>query len=73
MTFSDVMKGLMQGECTIKYKSLMTDGNEHVRKCRLPSIIKQQSQGDVVVVWLVDEARYEDINIQSIVELWGEC
>ena len=69
MTFNDVMKALMQGECTIKYKSLMTDGNEHVRKCRLPSIIKQQSQGDVVVVWLVDEERYEDINIESIVDL----
>lgn len=73
MTFPDVMNALLKGHCTIKYKSLMTNGNEHVHKCILPANVKQQSVGDVVVVWLVDEERYEDINIQSIVELWSEC
>lgn len=73
MTFQDVMKVMLKGPCTIKYKSLITDGNEHVHKCKLPQIIKQQSNSDAILVWLIDEDRYEDINIKSIVELWSEC
>ena len=72
MTFDSLKKHLQEGNVTITYKSLSSD-KIFTKTCTLQHTEQRikinQRESNKIVVWLVDDNKFEDIELSSIDEI----
>ena len=68
MTFDSLKKHLLKGNVIITFKS-MTSEKVFTKKCTLQDVKINQKQGEKILVWLVDDKKFEDIELSSIDEI----
>lgn len=72
MTFDSLKKHLLEGNVTITYKSLSSD-KIYTKTCTLQHTEQRikinQRESNKIVVWLVDDNKFEDIELSSIDEI----
>jgi len=72
MTFDSLKKHLQEGNVIITYKSLSSD-KIFTKTCTLQHTEQRikinQRESNKIVVWLVDDNKFEDIELSSIDEI----
>ena len=68
MDFETLKKHLLKGNVIITFKS-MTSEKVFTKTCTLQDVKINQKQGEKILVWLVDDKKFEDIELSSINEI----
>ncbi len=66
MNFNSVQNSLLNKEMIVEYKSLTSD-KVHKIKCTISK--KNQRESDKILVWNLDDNKFNDIEISSILNI----
>ena len=68
MNFETLKKHLKEGEVIITFQS-MTSEKVFTKTCTLQDVKINQKEGKKILVWFVDDKKFEDIELSSINEI----
>ena len=68
MDFETLKKHLLKGNVIFTFKS-MTSEKVFTKTCTLQDVKINQKEGEKILVWLVDDKKFEDIELSSINEI----